>query len=228
MRIALLLGAAGCLLLSRSATALLGLAFGILGAELAALPAVLRRHAAWGRALLAALLGLGLLLFLASLLDLLPDAAALYAGILRALGKSETFTGRTAIWELVLGESRFHNPLIGGGYGGFWVGRNSISGYVIVGDGLYPGQAHNGYIDVYNDLGILGLCLLAAMLALALARAGRLLAAGHVEGRLHLAIILMCLFLNLGESTFLRGTQFMNIVFLASFVRLAVLARTRP
>jgi exopolysaccharide production protein ExoQ len=227
LRALLLAAATAFLLLSKSTTGMLALVFGVILTEAVTLPSTLRRRAAWQPAILATLLAASLALFFAWQLDLLPGFDTLYASLLGALGKSDTFTGRTAIWQLVLGESRFHDTLIGGGYGGFWVGRNSISGYVTVGDELYPGQAHNGYIDIYNDLGILGLALLALMLVLALVRAGRLLAAGHPEGKLHLAIVLMCLFLNLGESTFLRGTQFMNIVFLASFVRMAAVLRQR-
>lgn len=168
---------------------------------------------------------LAVLVYFAFLLDLLPTTSTLYSHLLGAMGKSETFTGRTAIWKLVLGESRFHNTWIGGGYGGFWVGRTGVSSYAIVGDNLYPGQAHNGYIDIYNDLGILGLILLAAFLSVAFYRAGRLVALGHPEGKMHLCIPLMCVFLNLGESTLFRGTSFMNIVFLASFIRAAAVLR---
>lgn len=227
LRAALLVAATAFLLLSKSATGLLALVFAVTVTEAVALPSTMRRHAAWQPALLATLLAVGLGLFFAYQLNLLPPFDRLYEGMLGVLGKSGTFTGRTAIWQVVLGESRFHNALIGGGYGGFWVGRNSISGYVIVGDDLYPGQAHNGYIDVFNDLGILGLCLLTFMLVLAIYRAGLLLVSGHKEGKLHFAIALMCLFLNVGESTFFRNTQFMNIVFLASYLRTAAVLRQR-
>lgn len=213
------------LLLAKSTTALLALIIGVGITELLLIKSTVNRLNTWQVAFVGVLLMASTLLFFAFQLELLPSLNTMYLELLAALGKSDTFTGRTAIWDLVLGESRFHNPLIGGGYGGFWIGRDSVSGYVLVGDGLYPGQAHNGYIDIYNDLGIVGLCILGAVIVAALYRAWRLISLNHPEAKIHLAITLMCIFLNLGESTFLRNTTFMNIVFLASFIRAASIVR---
>lgn len=219
LRITLILFTFGLLLLSKSTTALLGLVLGIGATELFTLRTTMRRLASWQLAVAGTLLTASTLLYFAFVLQILPSASELYVKALGVLGKSETFTGRTAIWNLVLSESRFHNSWIGGGYGGFWVGRDSISGYVVVGADLYPGQAHNGYIDIYNDLGIVGLWLLATVVVVGLYRARRVFALDHTEGKIHVAITLLCIFTNLGESTFFRGTQFLNIIFLASFIR---------
>lgn len=224
-RIFIILFATTLLLLSKSTTALLGLAFCVSATELLTLRTTIRHLATWKLALVGVFLVGSALLYFAFILQVLPGAGELYSKGLGILGKSETFTGRTAIWNLVLGESRFHNTWLGGGYGGFWVGRNSISGYVIVGNDLYPGQAHNGYIDIYNDLGILGIFVLAVVLVASLYQAQRVLALRVAEGKIHLAIPLICLFLNLGESTFFRSTNFMNIIFLASFIRAASILR---
>jgi exopolysaccharide production protein ExoQ len=224
-RVFALLAALGLLFATMSSTALLAVMLAIAITELVTIKLAMRRLASWQIAVASGGLIVAVLLYFAFLLELLPTASTLYSQLLGAMGKSETFTGRTAIWNLVLGESRYHNTWIGGGYGGFWVGRTGVSSYAIVGNNLYPGQAHNGYIDIYNDLGILGLVLLAVFLSVALYRAGRLVALGHPEGKMHLCIPLMCVFLNLGESTFFRSTSFMNIVFLASVIRSAALLR---
>ncbi len=231
VRAALVVLSVALLLLAESTTALLGAVVGIAFTEVFLFRSSSRQLGSWRVPVLGVLLFAAAVLFFMFLLDMLPTANEAYGKLLTGLGKSETFTGRTAIWELVIGESRFHNPWLGGGYGGFWVGRNSISGYVIIGDDLYPGQSHNGYLDVYNDLGILGLCLLATIVVVSLYRARRVLALGHAEGRIHLAIALLCIFNNLGESTYFRGTNFLNIIFLASFVRTACIlkqARDNP
>lgn len=225
MRAALIVLSVALLLLAESTTAMLGAVVGIAFTEVFLFRSSSRKLGSWRVPVLSVLLFATAVLFFMFLLDLLPTAHELYVKLLTGMGKSETFTGRTAIWELVIGESRFHNPWLGGGYGGFWVGRNSISGYVIIGDDLYPGQSHNGYLDVYNDLGILGLCLLATIVVVSLYRARRVLALGHAEGRIHLAIAFLCIFNNLGESTYFRGTNFLNIVFLASFIRTACILK---
>ena len=231
LRIALLGLSVALLLLAESTTAKLGAVVGIAFTEVFLFRSSSRKLGSWRVPVLGALLFAIAVLFFMYLLDLLPTANELYVKMLTGMGKSETFTGRTAIWELVIGESRFHNPWLGGGYGGFWVGRNSISGYVIIGDDLYPGQSHNGYLDVYNDMGILGLVLLALIVVVSLYRARRVLALDHAEGRIHLAIAFLCIFNNLGESTYFRGTNFLNIVFLASFIRTGCIvkqARDKP
>lgn len=218
-RLALLLVCSLFFALAQSTTALLGLAFSLIICEAVTLRSSLAHAGSWNAALMGCLLMLCLAGFVSYQLNLIPESGDLYAQFLRTLGKSETLTGRTAIWNLVLGESRFHNSMIGGGYGGFWVGPQSISGYVRIGDGLYPGQAHNGYIDVYNDLGYTGLAILFSILTVALYRIRQLFALRHPEAKLHLAIVLVCIVLNLGESTFFRNSQFMNIVFFMSFIR---------
>jgi exopolysaccharide production protein ExoQ len=213
------------LLMAKSTTALLGLVVGVGVTEMIMLRSTIYRLGSWQIAVAGVLLITSCIVFFAYQLDLLPSSAVIYSKIFEVLGKSETFTGRTAIWEIVLGESRFHNPLIGGGYGAFWVGRESISGYVLMGDNLYPGQSHNGYVDIYNDLGLIGAGLLAVIIVIALSNAVRVSKLNHPEAKLHLAIVLLCAFLNLGESTFFRTTVFMNIVFLASFIRAAAILR---
>nr|WP_308700787.1 O-antigen ligase family protein [Pseudoduganella umbonata] len=225
MRFGLVLVTFTCLIMAKSTTALLGLMIGVGLTELITIRSSFRRLGTWQLAIIAIILISSCLLFFGFQLDLLPSVHSIYLKFLAALGKSDTFTGRTEIWELVLGESRFHNPWLGGGYGAFWSGRDGISGYVILGSNLYPGQAHNGYVDIYNDLGILGLSLMIVVLLAGLYQARRLAVIGHPEAKLHLAILFMCIFLNLGESTFLRTTTFTNVVFLASFIRTAAIAR---
>lgn len=208
------------LLLTKSTTALLGLVFGIGLTQAVTLRSTLCRLGSWRVPVYIVAMIVFCGLFFGFQLNLLPSGQEIYTKLLNALGKSETFTGRTAIWELVLGESRFHNPWFGGGYGAFWVGRESISGYVLTGGGvLYPGQSHNGYIDVYNDLGYVGLVIILLTIISWFIDVLKILHLGHPEGRLHLAIIFMCVFLNFGESTLLRGTGLLSIVFIASFIR---------
>lgn len=165
-----------------------------------------------------------LIVYLGFLFALLPDLQDISAWILKLLGKSQNLTGRTGIWNAVLSETRFHSPLLGGGYGGFWVGTDSVSGYIGRGIGLYPGQAHNGYIDVYNDLGYIGLAILSVFLLSAFMTIGRLHASRHPEAPLHLSLLVMAIVVNYGESTFFRTTVLLNILLIASCIRVRSLA----
>ncbi|MBT8582837.1 hypothetical protein G6653_08655 [Polynucleobacter paneuropaeus] len=73
-----------------------------------------------------------------------------------------TFTGRTKIWSFV--EPYMENNIIlGSGYGAFWnLGSSSAS----IGFGFIEGiiQAHNGYLDVVLEIGLLGLLLVSLYL----------------------------------------------------------------
>lgn len=219
MRFALILLSGGLLLLAQSTTSLLGLVLAIGVTEAVTVRSTLRRMRTWQGPIFAAVLLVVAVLFFSFEMELLPSVGTIYSKILSGLGKSETFTGRTGIWDYVIKESHHHNVWLGGGYGGFWGGRHSLSGYVIIGDNLNPTQAHNGYLDVYNDLGYLGLMLLAFMVIVSLYRSARLCLLGHTEAKMHMSLALMAIFVNLGESAFFRNSHFMNIVFIASVVR---------
>jgi len=83
------------------------------------------------------------------------------AGVAGALGRDATFTGRTEIWAAVI--PLCPNPLIGAGFESFWnsFGRD-VPGLSEVQRGL--NSAHDGYIEVYLNLGVLGVSLIVLLL----------------------------------------------------------------
>ncbi len=85
--------------------------------------------------------------------------------ILGQFGKDATFTGRTELWAEVLDEA-FAHPLVGAGFGGFWVVGNPpvMSLYEDPRFIWLPNQAHSGYIDFLNETGIVGVILLIGMI----------------------------------------------------------------
>lgn len=225
IRLSILAVLFGGLILSKSSTSLLGLVAAISITVLVTLPRTLERRDALKVFLLGSILIVSIMLYVAYTADMLPDIDKVYSWLLAKMGKSANFTGRTAIWQLVMSESRYHNPLIGGGYGGFWVGRESVSGYIIVGDNLYPGQAHNGYLDIFNELGIIGVSLLVLILLVATHKLWTIYMLNHRETPIHISIAVMMVCINLGETTFFRTTQFTSIVFIASLVRVSALVK---
>lgn len=74
-----------------------------------------------------------------------------------AVGKDPTLTDRTKIWAFVL--SMHTNPLIGTGYESFWMGPRLQWFWQTAGLGQIN-EAHNGYLEVYLNLGLIGLFLL--------------------------------------------------------------------
>lgn len=71
------------------------------------------------------------------------------------LGRNTTLTGRTMIWTLVL--SLVKNPLLGTGFESFWLGDRLQAVWAFE-KGIQ--EAHNGYIEMYLNLGWVGLSLL--------------------------------------------------------------------
>ncbi|NEQ79185.1 MAG: O-antigen ligase family protein [Moorea sp. SIO2I5] len=88
------------------------------------------------------------------LIWLLDNADAL----LSAIGKDATLTGRTKLWPFVL-DMIEKQPWLGYGYGSFWNGLNGESAYVWRAV-LWPApNAHNGLLDLWLALGILGVSI---------------------------------------------------------------------
>ena len=75
---------------------------------------------------------------------------------LNALGRDATFTGRTDIWKHITATTV--NPLLGSGFWTFWGGPGGRAIAVAM-DTPVP-NAHNGYLDMYLDGGVVGLFIL--------------------------------------------------------------------
>lgn len=85
--------------------------------------------------------------------------SVLFLGIggeaLKAMGRNPTLTGRTDVWKMVL---RFvDDPILGAGYESFWMG-DRIRRIAAVAPNI--NQAHNGYLEIYLNLGWVGIILL--------------------------------------------------------------------
>lgn len=67
-------------------------------------------------------------------------------------GRDASLSGRDELWSIVMNEGKKH-PIFGKGYGAFWTegkGRELVQTW-------NPRQSHNAYLDVWLDLGVLGL-----------------------------------------------------------------------
>ena len=89
------------------------------------------------------------------------------------IGKSPDMTGRLDIWKAVLGLIG-QRPLQGWGWISYWMpGVKPYEG-LIVRDNVTYYQAHNSYLDVWLQLGIVGFLLLVALLTLTFIKLWRL------------------------------------------------------
>jgi exopolysaccharide production protein ExoQ len=81
-------------------------------------------------------------------------------GLVAAVGRNQTLTGRTAIWQQVVAMAT--NPLFGAGFESFWLG-NRLEEIWRTNVGATFNEAHNGYLETYLNLGWCGVILLAVL-----------------------------------------------------------------
>jgi O-antigen ligase len=126
-------------------------------------------------------------------------------------GGDPTLTGRTFLWDALL-EIGKDNWLFGSGYGGFWLGEYANNLWQTF--TWRPDSAHNGYIDVYIDIGIVGIFLLVLMLISTYLSIERSLVKGSEFAKLQFAIFITVMIYNFTESSFLKPTSFLWFTFL--------------
>jgi O-antigen ligase len=188
------------------ATGLSGVSVGFLGALQGVSPS--RRNAALVAAAAAAgLIGLW--------------AAGHVDPILAVLERDRTLTNRTLIWSHVL-EAVRTRPLLGYGFGAFWK-EKSEAGEPITSalGGWFPAHAHNGFLDLTLDLGVVGLALFLVPFGVYGVRAIAWGTACRSPLRLWpAAFLLLYGVLNLGESRLLRGPNMMWALYVVAVATL--------
>ncbi len=176
-----------CLVLSRSSTSLMATLFAMMFMLiLLRSPGSLRRYLPYFVGSFAALI----LLYACAVLHLVPGLDALLAPITLITGKDLTFTGRTDIWYILNLHIRLR-PWLGTGYGAYWVGPYPTSpSYEMVSRlFFYPTEGHNGYLDVVNDLGLVGGVVLLLYFANYVRQALTLLRLDRYQAGLYLTLL---------------------------------------
>lgn len=135
--------------------------------------------------------------FLAS--ALLQAAFNIKDKIIVALGRNPSLTGRVPLWNTLLGMA--NNPLIGTGYESFWtIDRLTY----IWGLGYTALQAHNGYIDTYLNLGLVGVAFFLALILTYFKNTGREFLRDYSFGQIKLAFFIIFILYNFTEAAFPR------------------------
>lgn len=108
-------------------------------------------------------------------------------------GKDITLSGRTFIWAEVWTSitASLKNFLLGVGFMSFWQGPGSLADMAYLHIGWISPDGHNGYLDIWNEQGLIGLLLLVGFLVFHARQLGRIFAIDTDVYALHLAIFLM-------------------------------------
>ena len=126
-----------------------------------------------------------------------------------AVGKDPTLTDRTTIWAFLLGMHT--NPLIGTGYESFWLGPRLQWFWQEAGVG-HLNEAHNGYLEVYLNLGIIGLLLLGGFLIASYKKICSQLTSSPSLASLYFAFWSIILFYSVTEAGFRSGLMWLTFL----------------
>lgn len=125
-----------------------------------------------------------------------------------------TLTGRTIIWDFASYEIA-RRPLLGWGYQSFWlVGPDAPSVLDAPGWVKIIPNAHNGFYDTTLELGYVGYYLLLVFILTTLHAIGRVAQRDWARAWLMLSLALYIICFNYLESLWMRGFEFLWVVFL--------------
>lgn len=136
-----------------------------------------------------------LLLALAIAVHLLVDLSPYF---LSWMGKELTLTGRTDLWMDLLNVRI--NPFVGTGFDSFWLGEQTE--WLWSKHSWKPGQSHNGYLEIYLNLGLIGVFMLLAVLFSFYRKSKKKLFFDSDRGRLQIAFLVIALLYNMTEASF--------------------------
>ncbi len=190
--------AMACLSLSRSSTSMMSSI-----AVAAVMPVLIWAPTRWRPWITPAIVfGLVVLVtYSVAVLGLIPGMEFLLKPITHLTGKDLTFSGRTDIWAIIVKHIHLH-PLLGSGYGGYWIGPYPWAPVYEFLQKLhfYPGSAHNGYLEMINELGAVGFIVLLGYLCMLLRDALRLFAFDSAQGALIIGLFFQQAIANLSET----------------------------
>ena len=142
---------------------------------------------------------------LALIAILVPASVALLGAsptLLKALGRNPSLTDRTIIWAEVI--RLVPNQWVGSGYQSFWLGPRLETMIANITHWWVPNQAHNGYLEIFANLGWIGVGLLALVIVWGYFRVIRACRRNASVTHLLLAYFLVGVVSNITEASFFR------------------------
>jgi O-antigen ligase len=140
---------------------------------------------------------------------LIPDC---FSYLFKLFGKESTLTGRTELWSILFEEIQKHF-IHGYGFGGYWVLNNPLHGVIFEKYFLVHNQAHNGYIDILNETGMVGLSTVVLMVVFYFKNLSN-----YEKPYLLKWFIFAALILNITESTLFVPNALTGVLFTFSYV----------
>ena len=211
-----------------SSTAIIG--FILCAGALFALQLIKKRHKHAKRIIVGVVLTSAIAVPITYLVCQIIDFSPFQAAV-GATGRDMTSTDRTLIWTDMLNDTKA-SALFGVGVGAFWVGPIGYDKYPMPNwsartPAWRPEEGHNGYIDVYAELGVSGLLLILLVIVAGLAGAISEIQNNFLYGSLRLTLLFSIIINNITETSFLRGEHGLWFLFLLMAINVPS-AMTRP
>lgn len=134
-------------------------------------------------------------------------------GIAHALGRNSHLTGRTDIWAAVVPMAP--SPLVGAGFESFWLSPRVLARLWQLFPRLPLNEAHNGYVEVYLELGWVGVGLIALILLDGYRRSVKAFRREPLLGGLLVAYVLCAMIYSIAEAGFRMLDPMWIFLFLA-------------
>jgi exopolysaccharide production protein ExoQ len=132
----------------------------------------------------------------------------IYGKIVDVSGHESTIEGRGRLWQQLL---EYHeSPIFGVGFESFWVGKRLAQ--FREGRAYQPTQAHNGYLETYLNLGVVGLVILIGVILATFYKCRYELLRNFDWGRLRMSVLIAIVVHNWTEAGF-KGLAFPFFVF---------------
>lgn len=157
-----------------------------------------------------------ILVYALAVQNLIPGVGKLLAPVMHLTGKDMTFSARSIIWDVIKQHSAAA-PWLGTGYGAYWTEESPSSpSYIFLSVmSFWPSSSHNGYLEIMNDLGRVGLVCLLAFLIFYVRQALQLMKYDRAQAVLYLGLLFQQMIDNLSESEWFSRTSTCTILLLA-------------
>lgn len=143
------------------------------------------------------------------------------------MGRDATLSGRTLIWKQVW-TFILQRPWLGWGYDAFWRGTQGEAFRVVAAVHFMVFHAHNGFLEIWLELGALGLAIFALSYLRAWRQIWPALRAGEVDRVMWMVFVLALILLyDLDENTLLIYNGLFWVLYVASLANVEFLAIAR-
>jgi O-antigen ligase len=143
----------------------------------------------------------GVLLLLAPTVIIVTNQLGAIAPL---LGRNDQLTGRVDLW-LILSSYIADRPWLGYGFGAFWVADSTNVSLIWNAVGWDPPEAHNGWLDLLLELGVVGLTIMCLQIFLIIVNGIRAVVEGREPNSQYLVVIIFIMLVyNISESDLVR------------------------